>query len=134
VVDDKYFARGILGAGSAGTVWFRRDRRVQFCRDYNCQSPNHAVDNAGNTDFILLTFNQTIFTATLTLNDAWSAPTLRNTDTTYFVGNCIGGSASNGTVQVPCNPNGKTATGGSPDINTLNFSSPTYGLKPQMAP
>ena len=64
-----------------------------------CGTPQHAIDNNGYFDFVLLTFTQPISApVTLALN-TFGQP--YDTDITYFVGNCTPSSTS-------CNPSGKT--------------------------
>jgi hypothetical protein len=66
-----------------------------------CQPPQHAIDNSGHLDFVLLTFSQPVQSITLTLspfntiNDPMNA--------TYIVGDCK-------PTPTSCSPNGKTVS------------------------
>ena len=51
----------------------------------SCTAPEHAIDNNGSFDFILLTFNKPLTSIQLTLD---RFGTSNDMDATYFVGNC----------------------------------------------
>lgn len=73
-----------------------------------CSSPNHAVDNSGYKDFVLLQTNQLLSSIQLVLSPFGQN---RDTDVTYFVGNCTGA----------CSPLGLTTA----NLNSL-FSPGTF--------
>jgi len=52
-----------------------------------CTSPNHAIDNSGNVDFVLLQFSVPLSSISLTLSPFG---TTEDMDATYFTGNCTG--------------------------------------------
>jgi hypothetical protein len=65
-----------------------------------CSAPDHAIDNHGNYDFVLLTFAQPLTSISLSLTGTFGTSSY-HTDVTYFVGNCQPSSTS-------CNPGGDT--------------------------
>jgi hypothetical protein len=52
-----------------------------------CTSPNHAIDNGGSIDFVLLQFSVPLTSIQLTLSPFG---TTQDMDATYFTGNCTG--------------------------------------------
>lgn len=78
-----------------------------------CTSPQHAIDNVGSIDFVLLTFSQPLYSASFTLDVFNSISPGHDTDVTYFAGECP---LVNG-----CSPSGLTVTGGSPTLNNSVF-------------
>ena len=65
-----------------------------------CTSPQHAIDNSGHFDFVLLTFSQPVNSISLSLTGTFGG-TSYDTDATYYVGNCTPSSTS-------CSPSGIT--------------------------
>ncbi len=53
----------------------------------NCTSPNHAIDNVGAVDFVLLQLSVPLSSISLTLSPFGST---HDMDATYFTGNCTG--------------------------------------------
>ncbi|MBZ5634440.1 MAG: hypothetical protein LAO55_15060 [Acidobacteriia bacterium] len=84
------FAQAALGQWSAGLAVCDSG---EFA---SCSSPNHAVDNSGYKDFVLLQTNRALSSIQLVLSPFGQG---RDTDITYFVGNCTG----------TCSPLGMTA-------------------------
>ena len=79
-----------------------------------CTSPQHAADNVGDYDFILLTFSQPLYLAQFTL-DVFGQT--HDTDVTYFAGNCVSASLCSPSSF----PSGLTTT------TLLNTGSATFG-------
>jgi hypothetical protein len=75
------FAQAALGQWSAGLAVCDSG---EFA---SCSSPNHAVDNSGYKDFVLLQTNKALSSIQLVLSPFGQG---RDTDATYFVGNCTG--------------------------------------------
>jgi hypothetical protein len=76
-----------------------------------CNPPQHAADNSGNVDFILLTFSTPVSALSFNLS---TFNTTEGTDLTYFAGNCAS----------TCSPVGKTVlSGGTAPLNSTLFGS-----------
>ena len=74
-----------------------------------CNSPQHALDNSGNVDFILLTFSTPVAALSFDLS---TFNTTEGTDVTYFAGDCAS----------TCSPAGKTVlSGGTAPLNSTLF-------------
>lgn len=96
-----------------------------------CSSPNHAVDNAGNIDFVLLQFSVPLASISLTLNPFGT----NDMDATYFYGTCSGTCTTSNflTNILSKQPTtvGLSAITGVTGVGTGNYTSPNPASTPQ---